>query len=224
MKWLVGFVLALYVCPSFAKIYKNNYISTDIPDTWICFQENTAHICRSPNDKSGSEAIMIINARMRSPQDNLGEFHSMLNKQRTIFDVKNKPIHSTVYTVRDVKLNGKTWVESTQFNSEIPNFYSFYYATVDDQWDVAVLVNFNVHVKGLAKYKPAIGKIVQTLRFLPAPPPSAQPQARGNPFSFASPNGSAGASGAAPRAKSTPWLLILLGVFILGIAAYFWRN
>jgi hypothetical protein len=91
MKWwaLIG-LIAVSVAAE-AKIYRNAYLETVLPDTWTCFQDNTAHICRSPDERKGSEAIMIINARLRSPQDNLDEFRTLLSQRRTIYDVRNSP-------------------------------------------------------------------------------------------------------------------------------------
>lgn len=206
-----------------AKIFQTKELRTDIPDTWICFQENTAYICRSPDEKQGSEAIMIINIRTRGIKDNLAEFRTMLSAKRTIYDFKNRPLVSTVYSVSEKTINNHIWIESTQFNSEIPDFYSFYYATINEAWNAAVLVNFNVNIKSADAYKSLGNGIVQGLRFLPVPAgyvPENTVSKTESPFQSIT-------AKTQKESESTSlrwWLILLTGVFALAVAVLYGRR
>lgn len=50
---------------------------------------------------------------------------------------------STVEFVKRETIGERTWVHGRQFESEVPNYYTDYFATVDDE--IAILVTFSAY-------------------------------------------------------------------------------
>ena len=87
--WLVFITLNLNVLsPQMveAKVFRNSYLSFELPDKWDCYLENTAWVCRyaisknclGPNSstptceeqrKKAREAIIILAAKEVGPKD-----------------------------------------------------------------------------------------------------------------------------------------------------------
>lgn len=140
---------ALFLLPykSDAKVWKNSYIEFDLPSGWNCYLENTAWICRHTiskkclGGKSNSadcknqrkrtrEAIIILAAKERGPQDNVAAYVKHLKTPRPLVTKKGKRTQSKVIHLKPkVKINGQPWVDGQHLSSEIPSYYTRYTAS-----------------------------------------------------------------------------------------------
>ena len=62
-----------------AKIFRNAYISFEMPESWNCNLEQTEWVCRSEQGKEAKEAIIILTAKEVGPTDSLALYEGHLN-------------------------------------------------------------------------------------------------------------------------------------------------
>jgi hypothetical protein len=141
--------------------FSNSFISFRLPDSWDCDLEETEWVC---NETRGLRhpAIIIMAAKEAGPDDTLDQYFDHLARPKFLTDDKGQRLRlSVVQSIRREDIGGQTWVASTQFESEIANFYTEYYATV--KGNVAVLVTLSAHKtvhKGLmATFRDIVGSL-----------------------------------------------------------------
>ena len=160
-------LLALFPKQLKAKIFKNAYISFEIPETWECGQEKTEWLCHKYNKTaSGSiskkiEAIIILTAKQIGPSDTLNHYSDHLKQAKKLpFGNYSHKIHY----IRNIKIHNNAWIDSLQFNSEAPNFYTRYMATAKPKLGLGILATFSTHRKYYSKYLEIFSKAINSLR------------------------------------------------------------
>jgi hypothetical protein len=167
-------IIACFIVPLFAtliplqanaKIFRNAYISFELPDTWKCVLEHTEWVCRSETEKESKEAIIILTAKEVGPTDSMDGYTQHLNTpQQSAFKVGTTSISQITIPPKAVKINDQQWIDGLQLGSEIPNYYTRYLATIKDK--IAILVTFSAHKTVYSKYSQDFFKAVQSLRVL----------------------------------------------------------
>jgi hypothetical protein len=99
-------------------------------------------VCNEQEDRKHG-AIIIIGAKEVGPGDSLDEYYDHLAQPKTLMDGDRPLRRSQVHWVRRTFIGGQPWVESEQFELELPNFVTHYVATVTGR--VAVLVTLSAH-------------------------------------------------------------------------------
>lgn len=158
-------LILLFVKFSNAELFKNAYLSFELPPHWHCKTEVTEWVCVSKYSQKAKEAIIILTAKEKGPTDSLQQYESYLKNKRVIMSNTGKELPSHVYTVKQVQINGHPWVDGLHINSEIESYYSRYLATTKDQ--IAVLVTFSGHKEHYTKYSQDFFKAIQSLRVNP---------------------------------------------------------
>jgi len=148
--------------PSQAKEFSNAYLSFELPDAWQCHLEGTEWVCSSLQKNNSKEAIIVFTAKEVGPKDRLDAYEAHLRTPKTIPNIKGKPVQSIIKSVRNRIIDGHTWVDALHLNSEIPNYYTRYLATVKNQ--TAILITFSAHQKAFTKYSPDFVKAVESLK------------------------------------------------------------
>jgi hypothetical protein len=127
-----------------ARTFANAYVSFEVPDSWECHLEQTEWVCEETDVKTPHSSIMILAAKQIGPGDSMDAYYDHLTQVRTVRDTDGKPLRlSKVLSVGRVQIGRNEWVDSLQFESEIPSFYTRYLATVAGH--IAVLVTFSAH-------------------------------------------------------------------------------
>lgn len=145
-----------------AKTFTSQYCQFELPPGWECGLEGTEWVCQSNNEERKKEAIIILAAKERGPQDSLMEYEAYLQKTKT-FNLpggKTQVSEPKDIQVRDV--NGQKWVDSLHLASEVPGFYTQYLATVKDSLGVAV--TFSVGKDYYDVYRGVFENIIATMR------------------------------------------------------------
>lgn len=147
-----------------AKVFRNAYISFEMPDNWNCNLEQTEWVCRSTQNNESKEAIIILTAKEVGPTDTFDLYEAHLNT----------PIQSQVrgggapskmmYKAKKFKVNDQIWIDSLHSASEVPNYFTRYVATIKDK--IAILVTFSAHKNYYTKYSPQFFKAIQSLRVI----------------------------------------------------------
>jgi len=145
-----------------AKRFTSQFCEFELPPGWECALEGTEWVCQSTNEQRKKEAIIILAAKERGPQDSMMEYEAYLKKNKTFMLPGGK---TQVSEPKDIKLrevNGQNWVDSLHLASEVPGFYTRYLATVKE--DLGVAVTFSVTKDMYTAYQGIFDKVVSTLR------------------------------------------------------------
>ncbi len=67
-----------------AKVFRNAYISFEMPETWKCNLEQTEWVCRSEQNKESKEAIIILTAKEVGPTDSFPLYQTHLDAPITV--------------------------------------------------------------------------------------------------------------------------------------------
>lgn len=165
------FILALFagifsmVPAAEAKLWRNAYVSFEMPDTWNCVLEQTEWVCRSGDAKEAKEAIIILTAKEVGPMDTFEAYTAHLNTaQQVTYRQLGTSTSRVVYPPKRVNVNEHQWVDGLHLGSEVPSYFTRYLATIKDR--IAVLVTFSAHRDHYAKYSSAFFRAVQSLRVI----------------------------------------------------------
>ena len=162
-------------------MFRNSYVSFELPSRWSCRLENTAWICRyiintkcaqkMANGKScraqknkTKEAIIILAAKEIGPKDNLKAYYKYLMKTRPIVTQTGKRSTSRLVHSKVIKIQNHKWVDGMHLGSEIPHYYTRYLATVKGK--IAVLVTFSAHKLHYTKYSSEFFRAIKSLRVI----------------------------------------------------------
>ena len=146
-----------------AKIFSNAYISFKIPDGWNCVSDKTEWICRHKKLKESKEAVIILTSKKANlARDNLSAYTKHLQRPQLIYSKNKKILTSKVIHVKSARISGKQWIDAWHLNSEVPNYYTRYLATVQN--GLGILVTFSSHRAVYTKYNKIFFDAIHSLR------------------------------------------------------------
>lgn len=148
-----------------ARTFKNAYISFEILDDWKCKLEQTEWVCRAEDPQTSREAVIILTAKEKGPTDNFSIYQDHMSKPMSLVTKTGASLNSTVtMPPREELINDQKWLDGLHTNSEVPNYYTRYLATIKDQ--IAILVTFSVHNKYYSKHRSHFMDTVRSLRVI----------------------------------------------------------
>ena len=157
-----------------AKVFRNAYISFEMPESWKCNLEQTEWVCRSEQTKESKEAIIILTAKEVGPTDTFPLYEAHLNSPIPLMTKTGATAESkVVYKSKTVQINDQAWIDSLHLGSEVPNYFTRYLATIKDR--VAILVTFSAHKQFYTKYSQDFFKAVMSLRVIATKNLAARP-------------------------------------------------
>lgn len=145
-----------------AKRFANGYIEFELPPGWNCVIEGSEWVCQSENKDRKKEAIIILAAKKRGDQDDIGKYQAYLKKTKTYQLPGAKMQRSEPKNVKTRMINGATWVDALHLASEVPGFYTRYLATV--KADIGVAVTFSVTKSLYNAYKGIFDNVINSMR------------------------------------------------------------
>ena len=146
----------------FAKSFSNEYIQFELPPGWKCILEGSEYVCQSNNADRKKEAIIILAAKKRGPQDDIPQYQAYLKQPKTYNLPGAKTQRSEPKFVETNNVNGQQWVDALHLASEVPGFYTRYLATT--KADIGVAVTFSVTKSLYSAYKDMFEKVIQSMR------------------------------------------------------------
>jgi hypothetical protein len=161
-KLLLTLTVFLLSFGAFAKTFSNQYCQFELPSGWQCAIEGSEWVCQSENKDRKKEAIIILAAKYRGPQDTLAEYQNYLKGTKTYTLPGGKVQRSEPKYASLKKVNAHQWVDALHLASEVPGFYTRYLATVKE--DLGVAVTFSVTKDLYSAYQPIFDNVVATLR------------------------------------------------------------
>lgn len=154
---------AIFVLPAAqAELFRNAYISFQLPPNWNCNLEGTEWVCISQYSQKSKEAIIILTAKEVGPTDTFQAYLGHLKTPRTIPGPNGKPVQSKVYQVTNRQIANHQWIDGMHLGSEVSSYYTRYLATIKER--IAILVTFSAHQAHYTKYSNDFLKAIQSLR------------------------------------------------------------
>lgn len=157
--------LALLVLPSFAqaKTFANQFVEFQLPPKWECQLDGTEWVCQSQDEQKKRDAIIVLAAKIKKAgMDELPVYKAHLEKPAQYQSLSGETITSEPRYVKELDIQGKIWIDALHLQSEIPDFYTRYLATVES--DLGILVTFSVRKDKYNEYAPDIEAMVKSLR------------------------------------------------------------
>jgi hypothetical protein len=145
-----------------AKTFKNSYVTFDLPDDWTCAQEGVAWTCNPRSPVQSREAVIVLAAKVAGPEDNIGNFMTILKQPKKIMTKVGMPMPSQVMYAQQRNLGGQAWVQAQHLSSEIQDFYTLYLATVKDR--LAILISFSSEKTRYQVYNPMFDRVIRSLK------------------------------------------------------------
>jgi hypothetical protein len=162
---LISLVVILLSFSAHAKVFRNAYISFEMPESWNCNLEQTEWVCRSGMAKESKEAIIILTAKEVGPTDTYPLYEAHLNTPIRVTTKGGSPSDSKIlYKAKTVQINDQAWIDSLHSGSEVANYFTRYTATIKDK--IAILVTFSAHKNFYTKYSADFMKAVMSLRVI----------------------------------------------------------
>jgi hypothetical protein len=134
-----------------------------LPDKWECQLDGTEWVCQSTDEQKKRDAIIVLAAKIKKAgMDELPIYKAHLEKPQTYQSLSGESVTSEPRYVKELDITGKPWIDSLHLQSEIPDFYTRYLATVES--DLGILVTFSVRKDKYEEYAPQIEAMVKSLR------------------------------------------------------------
>lgn len=224
---MVAFLLPVF---AFAKTFSNQFIEFQLPEKWECQLDGTEWVCQSTDEQKKRDAIIVLAAKIKKAgMDELPEYKKHLEKPAQYTSLSGETVTSEPRYVKELEISGKTWIDSLHLQSEIPDFYTRYLATVES--DLGILVTFSVRKDKYDEYAPDIEAMVKSMRAFRKPGSINDGSGPGDIKSpddilFGKGGGGEGkmgkkASGGGEEAASLLLLLVLAGA---GVGFVIWKK
>src|SRR5690606_29110084 len=129
--------------------------------------EGAEWVCQNADDAKKRDAIIILAAKLKGPQDSLDQYLAYLKQAKKYQSVTGKPVKSDPKYGKTVQINDHAWVDALHLESEVPGFYTRYLATVKQ--DIGVLVTYSINKDKYQQYLPEFEALVKTLKVFRKP-------------------------------------------------------
>ena len=159
----IAFCLSLLLSTgAFGKLFNTEYVEFQLPPGWDCSLEGTEWVCQSRSKDRQKEAIIILAAKEKGPQDGLNQYETYLRqKKKYVLPNRKTQVSEPKYTKR-TKVHQDLWVDSLHLASEVPGFYTRYMATT--KGDLGIAVTFSVSKDHYDSYQQIFQKIIESMR------------------------------------------------------------
>jgi hypothetical protein len=146
-----------------AKTFANQFIEFQLPEKWECQLDGTEWVCQSTDEQKKRDAIIVLAAKIKKAgMDELSVYKAHLEKPQTYNSLSGESITSEPRYVKELDITGKPWIDSLHLQSEIPDFYTRYLATVEA--DLGILVTFSVRKDKYEEYAADIENMTKSMR------------------------------------------------------------
>jgi hypothetical protein len=223
---LLSLLLLLSSANVYAKTFANQFIEFQLPDKWECQLDGTEWVCQSTDEQKKRDAIIVLAAKIKKPgMDELAVYKSHLEKPQQYQSLSGEAITSEPKYVKDMDISGHPWVDSLHLQSEIPDFYTRYLATVEA--DLGILVTFSVRKDKYDEYGPDIDAMAKSLRAFRKPGALNDGGEKGvevNPDQSIFPSGGGGEKKAAPKGEEGGLAALLVLLAVGGGGFFYWKK
>lgn len=140
-----------------ADIQSIGPVSLNLPSGWRCQNQDQNYICLDESPYSTKNAAIVISFKNRSPEDAIPVYRDQLTRPRNLYQ-GDLAIPSQPKGVTEKQINNVLWVEGIHLGSEVPDYYTHYYATVAGQH--ALLISVSIEKSA---YQDLLSTVVQPI-------------------------------------------------------------
>ena len=162
MKKIALLILFFLSVASQAKVLETSYLITQVPDDWDCQLDNNQWICRSETEGYDTRVVASFSAKQSSPEEKIENFLKHFKNPKSIISKAGRSVVSQVISAKIVNVNRIKWVEAIHLESELPNYYTHYMATVNG--GVTLLLQFSAHKEVFEIMKPYFTSVILNTR------------------------------------------------------------
>lgn len=156
--------------PAFAKLFSNKFVEFQLPEKWECKLDGSEWVCQSTDEQKKRDAIIVLAAKIKKEgMDELPIYKDHLEKKQVYQAPNGQKVVSEPRYVKELTISNKIWIDSLHLQSEIPDFYTRYLATVEA--DLGILVTFSVRKDKFTEYAKDIEEMVKSLKAFRKPGP-----------------------------------------------------
>lgn len=215
-----------------AKLFRNAYVSFELPPNWNCKLEGSEWVCENDFAAKTKEAIIILTAKEVGPTDTLPAYLAHLQTPRSLPGRGGAPTKSQIIHVKERMIGNHMWIDGMHLGSEVGPYFTRYLATIKDR--IAILVTFSAHKEHYTKFSNDFIKAIESLRVV------ATKDTLGGRDSGAGMAGAGGQVGvspgavvdyqsdlpleAPPRTGGGMLNILLLGLIVAAIGGYFYMK
>lgn len=181
MRILASLALIFAVQTTFAKSVETPYLDVAVPENYECVSETGRYVCQS-SGQTKKDSILTMVFKRSGPQDTIPQYSEFIKRPMSRVSPSGPPALSTVAFVRTIKIDGYEWVEAKHLESEVPNYITYYWATV--RQPVAMVVTYSVEKSRESSRMAELTAIRDSLRTKNvqySPPAEVQSSPQGTP-------------------------------------------
>lgn len=161
----IGFAIATYLIGPKPVLYRSADLSFELPKGWACVLEGTEWVCQLKKGKLRRAAIIIFALKERGvSKDTLTAYEAHLRNARQFNAPDGTAVTSKVEYVRRLRRGSQEWVDSRQFQSELPGFHTRYLATTTSR--LGILVTYSVSHEFVTEVEPELQRAFDSLKLL----------------------------------------------------------
>jgi hypothetical protein len=150
-----------------AARFSNQFVEFELPPQWECTLEGAEWLCQSRDESRKRDAIIILAAKLKGPQDSLDQYLEYLKGAKTYQAITGQSVKSEPRYAKTIRIQDQPWVDALHLESELPGFYTRYLATVKQ--DIGVLVTYSINQEKYQYYLNDFENLVRTLRVFRRP-------------------------------------------------------
>ena len=163
IRFFIAFAPLLLTTSAWAKTFKTQFISFELPTNWSCQQEEIDWVCMPDSIAERADAMVVVVTKATNEiDDTLPKYEEVLNAKRAMRDLLGNSYMSGVKYVRRRTIKGNEWVDALHLGSEIPGFYSRYVAGIKEK--VAGLLTYSVGESVYPKYAAQMDQMIDSLK------------------------------------------------------------
>ncbi len=147
-----------------AKLFKNSFVSFELPSNWSCQLTNYTWNCSNQFEKKVKSAVIVLAAKEVGPQDTLKNYEKEISSKPGITISGTKHFKAKKLQIKKNNINQQVWIDGLSYNSEAPDFYTRYLATTKNK--IAILVTFTSHKSYYTSYVTDFLKAIKSLKIL----------------------------------------------------------
>jgi hypothetical protein len=156
-----GYTVTQIAVPTPRDVFRAAAFEFDLAPGWWCELDETEYVCNPPG-KPPLAAIAIMAMKERNEKDTLNDYEEHLRQpQSAATGDNNRGRVSEIRYVRRRMIANHEWVEALHAGSEVPNYDTYYLATITS--DLGVLVTMSVHKDHSNKYIGQLNDMIATL-------------------------------------------------------------
>lgn len=158
------FILLSWILPEVsAKPLVTSYLSTEIPNNWVCtLQPSSVWACNTADPLQSKEALLVFAAKVAGPEDSLANYLVQFKTPKSLAGADGLPKPSQILVAQQQTLDGNPWVVAQHLGSELPGFYTTYLSTIKN--GVAIQITFLVRQDRQPVHKPALDMALRYLK------------------------------------------------------------